>query len=254
MAININQKIVLKNSYDYNINTVINHLIHRLYKIYDINTVFIESWLNSIEFQQALTQIELKCFNMCTKTKNTLLNKLQNITNCDTFVDSNLSWEKDKCGYILAEYNNGYIKYCNCHKYLHNITQQKNNDNYNDAESKHNVNKKSCTKDMIYDHVFSEKTSKEIVDEQIFKLRYNMYLNYTRLMIKELHNLFDKMINDKYTLLYVPIKHKNKVHAYLLTNQDNFREKSIKYQTDCEEEYIGLYVHGKQEHSEVNFD
>lgn len=224
------QQIVLKNSYDYNVKTVINHLIHRLYKLYDINTSSIESWLNSAEFNTALTQIDTKCFNLCMKSKNTLLNKLQNISHYDTFIDDNLSWEKGKCGNVLMEYSNGYVKYCNCHKYLHK-TQQKNEHGLEDTN-------------VINDHVFTEKTGKEIIDEHIFKLRYNMYLNYTRLMIKDLHILFDKMIQEKFILLWVPEKHKTAVHDYLLTNPNDFREKSVKYDNN-ESEYIALYLHDK---------
>lgn len=227
-------KIVLKKKYDYNITTTINQFVTRIYKIYDINTAVIESWLNSEEFDNALSLIDTKCFNSCIKGNNKLLNKLQNITQHDIFIDTNLSWEKEKCGHIIMEYSNGYIKYCNGHKYLH---KPKTDDLIEDITL--------TKKDIVYNHVFVEKNSKEIIDEQIFKLKYNMYLNYSRSIIQELHILFDKMIATTYSLLYVPRTQAPAVLQYLNDNQSDFKEKCIKSEADDEIEYIAVYCINK---------
>ena len=107
-------------------------------------------------------------------------------------------------------YSNGYIKFCNQHRYLHQ-TKEKQNE---------------------IDHFFVAKTANEIIDEKIFSLNFNLYVDYTRKLAQEIRNEFDLMIQRNYQEHLVAQTQFVELSQWLQTHTLDFREKRPTYQDE----------------------
>lgn len=91
--------------------------------------------------------------------------------------------EYEKCGHIDRTYPNGYVVYCNIHKYLH---PQK-------------------TGDSGPNHYFKAKTYKEIIKEHHYSAIHIIYSNYINKLTHHLLCLFEYYLMDGTTSTTTPI-------------------------------------------------
>lgn len=162
------------------------------------------------------------------------LEKLLEVAYAESFVNEYLFWETEKCGQILDEYSNGYIKYCNKHKYLH-------------PDKNGSRRKQDCQED----HFFVTKNPNEIMEEQIFKLRFNIYLKYNRLLAQSLEHTFYKYLeqNCNYSIHYVESCNSSDLVSWLKKHPNSFRSKFPTYSDDQSKDkiYIKLYLANNEE-------
>lgn len=217
----MSSKILLVGDYNYNDQQVLRKVVINIQKSLDIEPNLIKEWLNMEDFGKSLLELNRECYRKVMSEKNKLLEKLLNVSHRDSFVTEYLFWEKEKCGQILDEFSNGYIKYCNKHKYLHN--------------NKDGLSTKKV--DDKIDHYFITKNTNEIIEEQLFKIRFNLYLNITRLLAQKLENKFYQYLNSLgYQEFYCPINDQlENVIIWLRNNNNSFKSKYIIYEKDLNE-------------------
>jgi len=207
--------IVLIGDYDYNEQQVLKKVINNLQQQIDINPDLLEKWLNSQYFIAFLENKDRECYREIMNLSNPVLDKLLDISHVESFIDEYLFWEKEMCGQVLDEFGNGYIKYCNKHKYLHQT----------------GLTKKS-TNDQA-DHTFVRKTANEILEEQIFKVKFHMYLQITRNLAQSVENEFFRYITRLgYQEFYVPVEEANILVKWLTESKESFRSKFPIFEKD----------------------
>lgn len=113
------RQIILIGDYDYNDQQVLKKVIHHLQQQLDINPLILQNWLNQEHFAESLKDKDRECYRQVMDRPNHVLEKLMEPSHAESFIDEYLFWEKEICGQVLDEFGNGYIKYCNKHKYLH---------------------------------------------------------------------------------------------------------------------------------------
>ena len=211
-------KLELIGEYDYNDQQVLKKVVHNLTSQLDINPKIIEEWLNRDEFNQKLLEADRECYRAVMDRENIVLDRLLDSSNAESLVDERLFWEKELCGQIIDECGNGYTKYCNKHKYLHPSKNSKKS-----QESK-------------IDHTFVNKKPTEIVEEQIFKVKFNIYLEITRNLAQKIENDFFQWVKNRgYKEWFIEIVHKNLLIEWLKNHPNAFRSKYPIFQRDLEE-------------------
>lgn len=207
--------ILMIGDFDYNDQQVLKKVVNGLQQQLDIDPKIIEEWLNSDYFVEFLQSKDRESYREIMNHKNPILDKLMDISHVESFIDEYLFWEKEMCGQIIDEFGNGYIKYCNKHKYLH--------------QSKSTTKK---TTDQA-NHLFVRKTANEILEEQIFKVKFHMYLQMTRNLAQTIENDFFQFINKQgYTEHFVSIDDTDELIKWLKINQESFRSKYPIYEKD----------------------
>ena len=86
-------------------------------------------------------------------------------------------WEYEKCGHLKQVYPNGYVEYCNCHKYLHP------HPDLHDYSSE-------------IDHQFVVKKKEQIIRENYHYSIYIIYQNYVNHLYFMIRQLFHHMIGQ----------------------------------------------------------
>ncbi len=212
-------KIRVKDRYDYNQQQVLKRLIYSIQHKYDINPIIINNWFESKEFQDTFDSKNREVYINIMKQDNPILDKLLEISHADSFIQEYIPWESEKCGQILEEFSNGYIKYCNKHKYLHQTNKYTNE----------------------IDHCFVNKNEQDIIEEQIFKLRLNLYIDYTRKLAEVMSTIFDDKLKSEYNTYYMLYSENNdKLIKWLKKKSLNFREKRPTYHESTV--YIKIYI------------
>lgn len=236
----MSNKIVLVGDYDYNYQQALKKVVYNIQTQFDINPMIIQEWLDRDNFDEILEKKDRGCYRKIMSQPNDTLDKLLDVTYAETFVNEYLFWEKEKCGQIVDEFSNGYTKYCNKHKYLHN--------------NKKGLTKKPADEKNSVDHYFVEKNPNEIMEEQIFKIRFNIYLKYNRLLAQVLENEFYAHLQNDlhYTSFYVKSDDGSALVEWLQQHPLSFRSKFPTYSGDIkksrsesdesEKVYIKVYV------------
>lgn len=219
-------KIVLNLELEYNHIQVLKQFIRLVHKKYDINPILIERWLNNDKFYTILKETDISCFKQVMSKDNKLFKKLNELGNHSQFVDEYMPWEKEKCGQIMEEFSNGYISYCNKHRYLH-IGDE-------------------------LDHSFIEKNGKDIIDEKLFILKFNLYLEYTRLLASQLTNIFIDELKKMYFARVINCNgvKKEVIIEWLKTHPEDFRDKLPNYVDDV----ASINIYFKNEEDMKRFD
>jgi len=195
---NINNKIFINNRLDYNHRQIVKMMLFMIQDMYDINPILIEKWLNTT-YDDHIKQLDETCFKEVNEKYTKIFNRLNTIS--ENF-DDKLRWERDKCGYIEEECSNGYIKYCNKHRYLHNI-------------------KNTIT------HRFIEKKDNDIIEEQYMTIKYNMHVDYTRMVASRLTELFIQEVIHAYKTIKVSKDKIDGIMKWLLKNENDFKNKRL---------------------------
>lgn len=212
--------IVIQGDYNYNHEQVISKVVATIQRNFDINPQLISTWVNEQKFAATLKELDDLCFKNIMSLDNELLKKLLDITHPESFIEEYMPWEREKCGQIIEEFSNGYIKYCNHHRYLHQIETLQ-----------------TCE----IDHYFVAKSPKDIIEEKIFNLRFNLYVDYTRLLAKKLVDTFIQQLDD-YAVYLVTEADFNQLLEWLQKHPADFREKYPCYNNQSLQKLVKVYL------------
>lgn len=264
----MSEKINLIGDYDHNSQQSLKLAVNQIQTKFDLHHDIIQKWLDQEDFQDKLNALDKKCYKkIICQQKHPVLNKLLDVTYPDTFVEENIFWEKEKCGQIIDEYKNGYIKYCNQHKYLHPNRKNplKKQKPKTTSEAKIDTDNKQPPKltpeqlnpnEKYSDHYFVEKNPKEILDEKIFTLMFNVYVQYSRALANSLESKFYKyLVEDlNYHNSYIQLDELRDNLEWFQTHPQSFRGKSYVFSSQKSEsqdgvEYVKIYLHPEDEKS-----
>lgn len=234
--------ITLTGDYEYNYQQALRRVVHNIQTQFDINPEIIQKWFDRENFDQVLEKKDRGCYRKIMSQPNELLEKLLDVAYADTFINEHLFWETEKCGQIMDEFSNGYIKYCNKHKYLH-------------PDRKTLTRNKQETQE---DHFFVTKNPNEIMEEQIFKIRFNIYLKYNRLFAQIMENEFYQFLENNlhYSTFYADFDQGKELVEWLRTHPFSFKSKFPTYRESKnhkvndpnEKVYIKVYLAENEEH------
>lgn len=243
-------KIKITSDYDYNQKTILSKTIEKIQQDYDINPIIIENWLKDEMFEDKFKNVISENFVSVFKETNEELDKLLSIINEEKYVDDNFPDDKLKCGMILDEYNNGYINYCNQHKYLHQIGRE-NTDNRLNKDMINIINSK---KNAI-EHTFVCKSGKEILDEKIFVIKFNIYRKFINNSAVHLYLKFIDEIFVNYNTYLVHHNYLDEVVKWLKTSEKDFISTILHSKSNSDEQnYIKLYINHANYHNFMSVD
>ena len=219
--------LLIHGSYDYNLEQILKQIVYRIQKKFDLNPeLVVRKWLEQDNFQDLFEDINGKIYSQSLNQNGFLKNHLERllgVNNPDEYANKHLRKEFEKCGYIMDNFSNGYVKFCNCHKYLH---KTKYNVEYDDNLK----NSKGCEDGEInhlgdVKHYFVKKTGTQILEELIFRLKFNIFLLYSRKVIDVMVKNFVEWINNNYEVHFVAEEGFEKLSKFLKRYQAHFRSK-----------------------------
>lgn len=192
-------KIIFDKSYNKDLCKILFHVIKNLYLIIDISTKLLEIVINNKEFIKIILFLQDQLYNkMLFDLKESVNINYNNI---------------DLCGKVKTIYNNGYIEYCNIHRYLHI------NNNLSNQDQK-------CT-----DHLFIEKSTDtlELENKQLnIKNNYKKYLN---ILYKNIYNIIVYILYNSSTYEFIHMNDIIKIKEYynysLTYDKHIFKEKYL---------------------------
>lgn len=206
-------------TYDPNQISMIKIAIHLINQQYDINPNLIKD--NFVEREHFDNMIKEK-FNQMIKTNNPLLDELidLNSSQLDGYVDKYLRWERDYCGFVENRHSNGYIEYCNKHRYQH--------------------------EDI--DHNFTIKNNTQIKDEQTFRLQYQFFKDFIYQVALQLSTAIMDQIKTSYQVIKCDPGKISKIDRWLKKNKHDFKEVKKCVDEDDDKVKINVWI----EHNHVN--
>ena len=166
----------------------INHLCAQIQKEFDISPVVLEKLVNNPRFFENCQFLHDQCY----AEMNNLLIKIKEKYNFANNKHTINDVEYEKCGNLINTYKNGYVEYCNLHKYLHPH-----------PEIKLFKNKSEIG------HEFIIKNDNQIVTEHYKYSIYVIYQNYVNKLHNLLKLLFYSFINQSCEIKSIKIDDNN---------------------------------------------
>lgn len=201
----------------------------QIQKEFDIAPLVLSQMINNLSFIEdgkfLYEQCHIEMINNINEFKETFFNALsidQKFNIDDT--------EYEKCGYLIKSYKNGYIQYCNLHKYLHPYSNM------------------ICAKNELdIDHEFVTKTDAQIIKEHYNYSIYIIYQNYVNKLNNFLKMRFYHQIEQLCDIKTLRIdENLNEYIIEPMKNNINLFKSKVIY------EYINLS--GNQESQQKHFD
>jgi len=238
------EQIHLIGEFSYNDKQVLKQVVNQISTEMDIDPVILEEWLNHEKLEEVLEKQDRNCYLKTFKGAYPSLEALLEVSHSESFINDSMPWEREKCGHIIDEFSNGYIQYCNKHRYLHQVPE-------------------SLTerKNMVTKHIFVEKKPSEIMDELIFRCRFDLYLRWTRDLAKLMEGEFYRWLKGadqkNYTEEYITYSQEigEQLVEWLREHPRSFRGRYPSYQEDKEDESsvrIKMMIH-PEDSSAVEF-
>jgi hypothetical protein len=230
-------KLIIKGSYDHNLVQILKQVVYRIQKKFDLDSnLIIRKWLEEEGFQERFEEINKNIYKESFTTNSSLrdtLEMLLAVNNPDDFINKHFHSEYEKCGYVMDVFSNGFVKFCNCHKYLHKIKYNiayHTDDTETDPDTHHNINNnKDNTGEIIRDkdvkHFFVKKTSAQVLDEMIFRIKFNIFLLYSRKVVDFMIKNFVEWINLNYEVNFITENDFDKMSTFLKRYPAHFRSK-----------------------------
>jgi hypothetical protein len=160
-----------------------NELKYILYEIclyvckqYDMSPILINKMINDDEYLYYCKFIKIHDHSKMTILLNNFKAKYNQVDSMGKMEGIPLN-EYDKCGHLVSTYENGYIEYCNIHKYLHDSQK----------------------------HVFVKKTEEQISTELYYTNIYNIYNMYINSLFDKLKTLFMVYLHKNYEIIHMKI-------------------------------------------------
>ena len=202
---------------------------------FDMSSILLNKMINEKKFLAQSQFLYEQCHFEMINNLNHFKQLFFDLLNENSQIEIN-SGEYEKCGYLIKAHKNGYVEYCNVHKYLHPhpdlICTKQNLDYLN-----HSI-----------DHQFVTKTETQITKERYYLAIHIIYQNF----INKLHYLLKLLFYHQIKQLCViqSIKIDDQTETQLLdqmkVNINLFKSKVIY-------EYIDLSDQQLSEHRELYY-
>lgn len=169
-----------------------------LQKNYDISPNLINKILNDVTIINKIVERSAKF----TELVNSILAE---IDECQTLEDlmkytlANIEWNNEICGHIIEEMPNGYKKYCDQHKYVH--------DNSN--------------------HTFIFKTDAQILESEKFNIKLTHYQNYLNKIFQIALEYYETKIKKEYRTIRISVGNIPMLIDWFKNNPNTFKTKFI---------------------------
>ena len=181
-----------------------------LQRKYDISPELINEIINDESLKSIATDVNRDLYT----------EMMHKISNTDILNTEN-NWSSECCGYVLEEFPNGYLKFCNDHKYIHNNTTG---------------------------HEFTPKTSEQISTEMEFESKYLTYQNYINELFRILMEYVINKIKGDYRVLRIRADEISKINDILKSNYSCFKSRDTIQRVISnnghysQENYLDLYI------------
>jgi hypothetical protein len=151
--------------------------------------------------------------------------------NCEAMILN----ETEKCGYIISSHQNGYVTYCNLHKYLHPHPQI------------HTSDEEKIT------HQFILKTKNQITTEKYMVTIYHIYEAYINKLYLLLYRLFEYVIKQtcNQTVIDLSDAQLEAMLSEMQHNQDIFKSKTLYEHITTEDTHLTKYYYVKIYHLNI---
>lgn len=165
----------------------------QIQKEFDMCQEFLEKILNQKQFVNDCVFLHQQCHsemkNQMKFHKETIRKAYESLDNENQIQigDGDL----EKCGHILKIHKNGYVQYCNLHKYLHPHPDLMQENSYGIS------------------HVFVTKNVEQIIKERDYQSIYVIYQNYINKLYCLIKQLFYHNIHKNCEIKPIPIDDKN---------------------------------------------
>lgn len=178
-------QIIINNSNEL-LNTLLAHICLEVQGVYDISPTVIEQVISTESLKSDMNFVYKQSKTHMINTINQFTDQYQKISavasSPETLPSENRTSqaqaqlplsELEKCGHVVDRYPNGYLVYCNKHKYLHS---------HSDSS----------------DHRFVQKTYEQMIKERHHNGVYIIYTNFVNHLYHKLHSLFSHYLNNLY--------------------------------------------------------
>lgn len=200
-------------------------------KEYDIHPDLLKKLLNQQEFVSDCVFLHQQChFEMTSQLKihKERIQKAYEDSDHENPIQMN-DGDLERCGQILKIHKNGYVHYCNLHKYLHPHSD---------------LMTKKC---YGIDHIFTIKSHEQIIKERDYQSVHIIYQNHINKLYNLIRHLFYYNINKNCEILPIQINDKNVndlliqmtddktlfkgkiLHEHFIFNEDHKTDKKLSY-------------------------
>ena len=168
-----------------NLKLVWNNVVQNLQEIYDLSENILSKLVMHPTLLDYLDQAYAKCY---AEIKAKL-----SVNEPDS---SFLHWNRERCGMVLSQYNNGIRKYCNVHKYQHN---------------------------EITEHEFMFKDHDVLHDEALMNHKVTVYRDHLNRLHQELLELLIETLLREFKETRYAVSELTRVNAYLHEHHNAFK-------------------------------
>lgn len=210
---------------------------------FDISPILLNKMINEKKFLKDSQFLYQQCHSEMINNLNNFKQLFFNLLNENSQIEISTG-EYEKCGHLIKSHKNGYIEYCNVHKYLHphpDLICTKQNLDYLNGGNPPDLN-------QTVDHQFVTKTEIQITKERYYLAIHVIYQNFINKLHYLLKLLFYHQINQSCVIQSVKID--DQTGAQLLdqmkTDINLFKSKVIY-------EYIDLCDQPLSEHRQLYY-
>jgi hypothetical protein len=209
-----------------NLIKVLTEICIQLQKQFDISPCLVNTFINREEFINSANEINKKFYEHIKNSFLDIHNKYTpedfmnrvGVSPMGSVIESSCTdWGEENCGFQLKKHPNGYIEYCNKHKYLHS------------DES----------------HEFTRKTHKQIIDERQLNDKIKLYQNYLDKLLELLYNKMLSYINENYKTIRFNV---DEIHMGVLDSFDKdecFKTRIVESKVDTNfvfNSFVDIYI------------
>lgn len=189
---------------------LINLVVNEIRKDFDISKNILEQILSP------QSKFMKMCYFLYCQTMNSVVQK--------EFESDNLAYNAERCQHIISTYDNGYIKFCNEHKYVHYLNESHKFQPFDDHNLKIYASQQSISVPYIQKQL--------IFVNKSYHLLYKYLISCSRKMTQSIENL-------------------SEINEWMKSNKFNYRDKNT-YKTS-DSQYIKIYTFDKSMAENVQF-
>lgn len=167
--------IIIPPNLEHDLTGLLTHLCLNVQKEFDISPLLLNQLINDPLWLEKCHFLQSQCYQEMLNHLTIFKEQYQSCLEHSETLQFNPN-EYEKCGHLIHIYKNGYMKYCNLHKYLHPHPD---------------MSVKTCYGPEV-EHVFVVKNNQQIIKEKYNCSIHNIYINY----LHKLYNLCKHLYDD----------------------------------------------------------
>ena len=198
--------------------TLLAQLCVDIQKEFDISPILLDRMINEKKFVKYSQFLHEQCYSEMVTYLNSFKQSFFDSLNQNLHINNSCE-QYEKCGHLIKTHHNGYIQYCNLHKYLHPHFDM--------------VNSTGILSDV--DHVFVTKTEDQLTKEYYYSVIHTIYQNFINKLHHLLKLLFAHYIKQSCDIQSIKIDNLRQIEELLNKMKDDvhlFKNKVIYEQID----------------------